>query len=198
MVVNQNSNSHQHHKGNNRVRPVPLDLMSISSTTAPPIIPGTQSTNLVQLGQYIKEGEGYEGMPAKNARSGGYDHRAWFAKYKKMRCPADWYLSYEVLDFSKYTRVDCITKSVLLFQHLFRRPPLTEEEVMRCYDGSPILFESVRPFEERLDNLFESTFREIPILAGPPSTGKCSTFFTIEFLRKIVPKKHSKNHSTSH
>ena len=141
-----------------RDHPIPIDLTSISPEAVPAIVPGSQSTNLVQLGQYMKEGKGFDGMPARNARAGGYDHKEWFTKYKKMGCPVNWYLSYEVLDYSKYSIVDCITKSVLLFQHLFRRPPLTDEEVMRCYDGSTILFECVRPFEDRLDELFESTF----------------------------------------
>ena len=55
-----------------RDHPIPIDLTSISPEAVPAIVPGSHSTNLVQLGQYMKEGKGFDGMPAKNASHNDY------------------------------------------------------------------------------------------------------------------------------
>jgi len=157
MADNHYSNHHHQHGGRTRDRVPTLDLNSISSTDAPPAVPGSQTTNLVQLGQYIKEDEG---VFTKAMEPRGYDHRAWFREYERVGYPRDLYLAYEVLDWNKYTTVDCITKSVLLYEKLFGKAPCTEE-TMRCYDGSPILFEEVKPIRTRIEEWVETHIEDM-------------------------------------
>ena len=135
----------------------------ISASTVQLTTAGCDETNIkvVPLGQYSSS---FVTNTAKIAKIKEYNHVLWCDKYNRLEMPAKWYLNYEVKKNSKTSRVDPITKSILLFHRIFERTPETMEEIMRCYDSSNEMYaeEDIQSMEDRISRLVHQERMKIP------------------------------------